>query len=290
MKQWIRGLLAFTVLFAFALPLSVFADAAPGDVIVTLGKDLTPDQQKQVLNEMNVNKNNVQIVYVTNQEEHQYLGNYISNAEIGTRAISSTKITLLGQGQGLHVKTHNITWVTDEMYTNALMTAGVKNANIFVTAPFPVSGTAGLTGILKAYDEKTNLHISNQRKKVANEELVRTAQLGQSIGKNKAAALVTKIKQEMANHPVKSKQDLEKLIHHAANQMGVNLNSQQMNQLVVLFQDINKLNINWGDWKNQLQQVSKKLNSFLQNPQTQSFFQKVLNAIGQLINQLKTVF
>lgn len=290
MKQWIRGLLAFTVLFAFVLPLSALADAAPGDVIVTLGKDLTNAQENQVLNEMNVNKNNVQIVYVTNQEEHQYLGKYISAAEIGTRAISSTKITLLGTGKGLHVKTHNITWVTEAMYTNALMTAGIKNADILVTAPFPVSGTAGLTGILKAYDQKTNLNLSEKRKKVANEELVRTAQLGQSIGKDKAAALVTKVKQEMADHPVKSKQDLQQLIQNAANQVGVTLTKQQMGQLVTLFEHIKNLNINWGQLKNQLQQVSTQLDSFLSNPKTQSFFQKVLNAVGSLINQMQKWF
>ena len=46
----------------------------------------------------------------------------------------------------------NINWVTDAMYTNALITAGVKDAEIQITAPFKVSGTAALTGLMKAYE------------------------------------------------------------------------------------------------------------------------------------------
>lgn len=92
------------------------------------------------------------IITVSNEEEHQYLGNYISKALIGTRAISSSAVTVAKQGSGLEVETKNINWVTDEMYINALITAGVKDAKIYITAPANVSGTAALTGIIKAYE------------------------------------------------------------------------------------------------------------------------------------------
>ncbi|MGQ3339185.1 DUF1002 domain-containing protein, partial [Staphylococcus aureus] len=73
-------------------------------------------------------------------------------SQIGTKAISSASITLGEKDSGLNITTNNINWVTDEMYTNALITAGVKDAKIYITAPFEVSGTAALTGILKAYE------------------------------------------------------------------------------------------------------------------------------------------
>ncbi|HEX6922296.1 MAG TPA: DUF1002 domain-containing protein, partial [Bacillales bacterium] len=170
MKHLIRCTLAFVVLFAFVLPMSALAAVQPGDVLVTLGKDLTISQKDSILDEMGVNKENAEIIYVTNEEEHQYLGDYISDEKIGTHAISSAKITILEKGKGLEIKTNNITFVTEGMYANALLTAGIQDAEIYVTAPFPVSGTAGLTGILKAYDEKTDINISEEQKKVANEE------------------------------------------------------------------------------------------------------------------------
>ncbi|HEU5138772.1 MAG TPA: DUF1002 domain-containing protein [Bacillales bacterium] len=290
MKYWIRGILAFVVLFAFAMPMSAMAKTQPGDVLVTLGKGLSDAQEESVLDEMDVNREDVEIIYVNIDEEREYLGDYISDEKIGNQTISSTKITMLEEGKGLDVKTHNITYVTEGMYANALLTAGIQDAEIFVTAPFPVSGTGGLTGILKAYDQKTDVKISDEQKKVANEELVRTAQLGEDIGKEKATQLVTRIKQEMAENPVETKEDLQQLIQKVAKDLDVNLTDEQMSKLVTLFNHIKNLDIDWGQLKNQLQKVSQQLDEFLSDEDTQSFFSKVLNAIGSLIDTIKSWF
>ncbi len=164
MKRYIWMFLVglFAVSF-ISMPVEVSADAAPGDVIVTLGEDLTNEQKKQILSEMGVSED-IEPVYVSNKEEHQYLGKYISKAQIGSRAISSSKITIGEKGSGVNVETNNITWVSEEMYANALITAGVKDADVYVTAPFNVSGTAALTGIIKAYEISADIEIPEEQK------------------------------------------------------------------------------------------------------------------------------
>ena len=133
------------------VPIVTLADASVGDVIVTLGEDLSEKQKQNLLEEMEAPKDALTVT-VSNEEEHKYLGDYISNALIGTRALSSSSITIGEKDAGLSVETQNINWVTDEMYANALITAGVKDADIYVTAPTEVSGTAALTGLIKAYE------------------------------------------------------------------------------------------------------------------------------------------
>ena len=145
-KWWI-----ISILFCLLLPFKAYADVAAGDMIVTLGENLTTEQKNMLLSEMNV-PTDVKTITVSNAEEHQYLGGYISNALIGTKAISSSSVTFEQAGSGLKVETKNINWVTEDMYINALATAGVKDASVYVTAPFSVSGTAALTGIIKAYE------------------------------------------------------------------------------------------------------------------------------------------
>lgn len=184
-KIWI-GMLAAAVLL-LTVPKVSLADAAVGDVIVTLGADLSESDKQKVLDEMNV-PDNATTVTVTNKEEHEYLGKYISNAQIGSRAISSSSITIAKKGSGLNVETHNISGITDEMYLNALMTAGVKDAKVYVTAPFEVSGTAALTGLIKAYEVSSDEAISEDVKQVANQELVTTSELGDKIGNENASA------------------------------------------------------------------------------------------------------
>ncbi|WP_257345970.1 DUF1002 domain-containing protein [Pseudalkalibacillus decolorationis] len=285
LKKWmIATILAFCMIPAVAL-----ADAAPGDVIVTLGQDLSEEQKQQLLEEMDVPKD-VQAITVTNEEEHQYLGDYISKAQIGTRAISSTKITIAEEGAGLNVKTNNINWITEEMYANALTTAGVRDADVYVTAPFEVSGTAGLTGILKAYEVTTDIEIPEEKKQVANEEMVKTVKLGDRVGADKATELMTKIKSELADNPVETEADLRALIKRVAEEVGITLTEEELNGLVSLFNKMKDLNIDWDQVQSDLQNVRNNLSEFLNKEETQGFIQSILDFFIAIIEAIKNLF
>lgn len=165
MKPYIKiALLTMSLILFLTAPIKSLADAAVGDVIVTLGEDLTIAQKEKVLKDLEA-PDNAQTITVSNAEEHEYLGDFIPKATIGSRAISSSSITLTAKDSGLSVATQNITSITDDMYLNALMTAGVKDADIKITAPFEVSGTAALTGIMKAYEVQTNKKYLKRLKK-----------------------------------------------------------------------------------------------------------------------------
>lgn len=285
----------YLLAFAAVLALSAigtekaYADSAPGDVVVTLGADLTPAQRQSMLNEMDVNPKTAQIIEVTNSEEHKYLDNYLSQSQIGTRAISSSKITLGQKGSGLQASTNNITYVTKDMYINALATAGVKDADVYVTAPFPVSGTAALTGLIKAYEAKTGTVIPEAKQQVANEEVVTTAQLGQQngIGQTKAAELVTAIKDNLAKNAPQSRADVENAVRSAAQQVNVQLSDADMQKLVDLFDKMRTMNINWSQVGDQLQQVKDKISQLANSSQTSGFLSQVFAAIG---NFFKAIF
>lgn len=286
-KLLVAALTAIIAISAFG-PVPAFADSAPGDVIVTLGANLTADQRQAMLNEMGVSGSQVQTVTVTNSEEHKYLDNYLSPSQIGTRAISSSKITLGKQGSGLTASTHNITYVTKDMYINALATAGVKDADVYVTAPFPVSGTAALTGIIKAYEVKTGTVIPEAKKQVANEEVVTTAELGnqKGIGQNKAAQLVTTIKDNLAKNTPKSRVDVEQAVRNSAQQVGVQLSDADIQKLVDLFDKMRTLNINWNQIGSQMQQVKDQLTQLTNSTQSGGFLNQVFKAIGDFFSSL----
>ena len=66
------------------------------------------------------------VYYTTNAEEHQYLDKYLSASVIGTNSLSSIKLTARDAGKGISISTKNISYCTVEMYQNALITAGVS--------------------------------------------------------------------------------------------------------------------------------------------------------------------
>ncbi|WP_108672311.1 DUF1002 domain-containing protein [Peribacillus acanthi] len=289
MKFLTKKILATGLALGLFMPLSVSADAQPGDRIITLGANLTEEQKNMLLSEMKATQNE-EIITVTNDEEHKYLGSYISKRLIGTKAISSSSITLGKKASGLKVETKNINWVTNEMYVNALITAGVKDAEIYVTSPIPVSGTAALTGLIKAYELSSDKVIPEDVKQAANEEMVKTATLGDQIGTEEATALMTRIKEEMAKNPPETEEELKALIENAAKELGLTLNEAQIQSLIDLFNKLKELNIDWNQVGDQLNQAKEQLDAFLSSEEGQTFLEKLKEVFISLIDAIKALF
>ncbi|MBT2618227.1 DUF1002 domain-containing protein [Bacillus sp. ISL-78] len=285
MNKWV----IVTILLCLLLPYKAFADAAVGEMIVTLGENLTNEQKNMILSEMKA-PNDVEVLTVTNAEEHEYLGDYIASRLIGTKAISSSAITLEEKGTGLKLESKNINWVSDEMYINALATAGVKDATIYVTAPIPVSGTAALTGVIKAYEISADKKIPEDVKQAANEEMVKTAKLGDEIGTEEASALVTKIKEEMAANPPANTEEVREVVESSAKDLGIALNEDQIQSLIDLFNKLKELNIDWNAVGDQLTAAKDKLSNFLESEEGQSFLDKLKEVFSSLIDAIKSLF
>ena len=152
---------------------------------LALGADLTPEQKAVVLATMGVSADDLgsyDIVTTTNQEEHESLDKYIEPALIGTKSLSSVLVKPAESGHGVVVTTNNINYCTTNMYRNALITAGVTDADIMVAAPSPISGTAALIGALKAYEKMSGEEVSTAALDTSLNELVTTGQIKEAVG------------------------------------------------------------------------------------------------------------
>jgi len=156
-----KKILSMILIFIFAFSSIALADAEIHEAVISLGKNLSEEQRKQMLYLFGADEN-TKIIEVTNEEEREYLGKHIDEKLLGTRAISSAYVEKLPEGEGITVESKNITWVTNDMYRNAIVTAGIKDAKIIVAAPFEVSGTAALTGIMKAFEDLTGEEITEK--------------------------------------------------------------------------------------------------------------------------------
>ncbi|NLN97959.1 MAG: DUF1002 domain-containing protein [Eubacteriaceae bacterium] len=271
-------------------PITVLADAVVGDTIVVLGADLTDEERGQMLQQFKAS-DQAQIVEVTNAEEHQYLDGVIPQAQIGSIAISSVSITYTSKDSGLNVKvSKNINYISKDTYTNALMTAGVKDADIIVSSPFEVSGTAALTGIMKAYEISTGEPISDEVKKVANEEMITTQELADEIGDEKASDVINAIKKEIAEKKPQTTEEIQNIINNINNNYNINLTPEQSQQLLNLFDKMKDANINWDELSNQLQKYSDKAGAFLASPEGKSFLQNIKDVFSAFIDWISSLF
>ncbi|WPC43468.1 DUF1002 domain-containing protein [Clostridium sp. JS66] len=285
-KVIMSKLLVMFVVMAVAMymPLSqVHADAYKN---VTLGADLTDSQKQEMLKYFGVTKEEANVLEVNRDEEAKYLKGVATDKQIGTRSISCSYVEPTNEG-GLKVTTHNIYWVNESMIRNALITAGIKNANVKAAAPFNVSGTAALTGILKGFENSTGgKKIDENKKEAANAELVTTGNLGEKIGQDKAAGLVNEVKKEVVKEKPKNQEQVEKIVKDVTGKYNYNLSDADIKNLTSLMNKINGLNLNFNDLKSQLNGVTDQLKTTLQSDEAKSFFGKIWAAIRSFFDSI----
>lgn len=217
---------------------------------LALGADLTDAQLQIVLDEMGITKEdlvNYNVVYITNEEEHEYLDGYIDSSVIGTNALSCVMVKETDAGSGLRLTTININYCTINMYRNALITAGVENADILVVGPFPLSGTAALIGAMKAYEEMTGEELEEEAKTAALAELVISGEVVSS-GETQEEAdklqdVIDYIKAEVIAGDISDWEDILDIIEKAETEFGVSLTDEQKQQIADLMQKIADLDI-----------------------------------------------
>mgnify|MGYP001297132615 CR=1 FL=1 len=264
--------------------------ASPTEV-VSLGADLTEAQKKQMLEFFGVSESDVMMLTVTNAEVREYLKGIASEDKIGTKSISCAYVKPAPKNSGIKVTTHNITWVTEEMYASAMITAGIENAEVIAAAPFKVTGTTALTGIMKAFEKATGEELSHEAKKTANEELVLTGELGEELGKDKANELVLKIKQQVIKQQVKNPDDIRQIIQKIASELGIELTEEEINKILSLMEKISRLDLNVNKISEQLDKISSNIEQIKKTvEENRGLIQKILDAINSLFAWLRQIF
>ena len=221
---------------------SAFAYQA-GEARAVIGANLDQEQVAAVYKDFGIERGSVEEIIVTNADEREYLEGLVDDKKIGSVALSCVYITLLEEGAGLSISTNNINWCTEQMYVNALTTAGITDAKVIVSAPFAVSGTAALTGVYKAYEDIIGQSLSNLAKSVGAEELILTGQLAEYIGSEEAAALINELKGILDITETMSDSDVKKEIQKLADQYNVQVTETQIDQILKLCRQMEKLDV-----------------------------------------------
>lgn len=261
-----------------------FADAIEGSRTV-IGADLDADDIAYVYKEFGISRGDVKELTVTNAEEREYLKGLVDESLIGTKSISCVYIEALDEGKGLDVQVKNITWCTPDMYMNAMVTAGITDANVRIAAPFDVSGTAALTGIYKAYEDITGKKLDEDAKLVGTQELTVTAELAEEIGSTDSAAIVNQLKLILDETKDMTDDELREEIKKIAEKYDVTLTDSQIDSLISLCRSMEKLDT--AALKEKVEQVQKYLKDIVSKQgEIKQFLSSVADTVTEFVNKV----
>lgn len=249
-RNMIAALLCSACLVAGSVNL-VFADATK---VVTLGADLSDAQKQTMMKYFNVSADQVQILTVTNQDEHNHLDNIAPQEQIGSHTLSCAYVKPTQSG-GIKVRTANLNWVTGNMIATSLSTSGVKNCEVIAACPMEVSGTGALTGIQMAYEKASGEKLDATKTKLANQEIVTTGELADKVGKDQATTVVNQSKMDVIQNDVQNVDEIQNIVINVANQNNISVSQDDIDKIVSLLQQIAQQGYNYDDVKQTLEQV-----------------------------------
>lgn len=287
MKKFLNKKLAIVLALIMALSVSATgtAFAADGDSYLALGADLSADEKSTVLSLLGVaDTNDYNVLYVTNSEERQYLSKYVSSDQIGSKALSSVLIRENG-GNNINVTTHNIGYCTEDMYRNALATAGLSGADVTVAGPFEISGTAALVGTIKAYEKMTGETVGDEVIEGSVDEITTTGELGEELGDTNAAEqIIAEVKNDLADNPNMSDGELEESIRDAAENAGIELSDSTIQKIKSMLQNLQGLDIDWDNLKQQSSSILEDLKQVVDPEKAKGFFNTIIEWFRSLFN------
>lgn len=234
MKKRILSSIALGLALTIGCAVPAMADSRR---VVTLGADLTQDQQNTMMKYFGVSADTVDIIYINNNDEREHLGSYVPLEQIGTKTFSCALVAPTTKG-GIQVKTANLSWVTCNMIASTLSTSGVTNCQVVAASPFEVSGTGALTGVIMAYETASDVTLDEEKKDLANEELVTTGNLADAVGQSKATAVINETKLQVIENNVTDIGEINNIVNNVSNNYDVTMSQDQSDEIAALMQKI----------------------------------------------------
>lgn len=254
-KRNLMVALLCSMCLAVSSPVPAMAD---GTKVVTLGADLTQDQKNTMMKYFKADSSQVQVITVTNQDEHDLLGNYVPSEQIGTRTLSCAYVKPTQSG-GIKVRTANLNYVTCNMIATALSTAGVNNCEVVAACPYEVSGTGALTGVMKAYESASGQALDSTKKDLAAKEVVVTGNVGQQVGQDNATNIINQAKLQIIGDNIQNADEIYNIVNNIAVQNGITLSQDELDTIVSLLQQIAQQNYDIQEMKKTLEDIQQNL-------------------------------
>lgn len=278
--------------------------------MVTLGTSLTDSQKDGTLKILTapLNGGNYQTITVTGSDLVRYLNPSGDNFTTSSGVWSSAMIQKTSSGSGINVKIldykgkNNITTITANQYKNAALTAGITDANIYVTSAIPIDGSGALAGVYAAYAKNGNA-LNQKQVNAAQDEMNTLSGITQDNKDKKGYSdaqlnnAVAGAKSEMAKQGQNiSDSQIRDIVNNQINinHLGNTINNNQKNQIVNLLIEIRDSGaLKSSSFKGQASKLSSQIENSAKNifnkfntPENRSWLQQLWDSIVNFFSHM----
>ncbi|WP_240396063.1 DUF1002 domain-containing protein [Lactobacillus crispatus] len=289
------------------------SDSSESDLpVVTLGKSLTASQRQNTIKVLTqpLNGQSYQTITVTGNDLVRYLNPSGDNFTTSSGVWSSAMIQKQPKGTGINVHIlnyqgqNNITTITEDQYKNAAITAGISDANIYVTSATRIDGSGALAGVYASYAKNGGNALNQKQVNAAQDEMNTLSGITQQNKGKKGYSdaqlnnAVAGAKKEMAQQGQNiSDSQIGQIVNNQIriNHLGNIINNNQKQQIIKVLESVRDSgalkNSNFKEQASQLsnsfQKDAKKLYDKVNTPKNRNLFQKI---VQDVINFFSSIF
>lgn len=286
------------------------ADDPDDTPVVTLGTSLTNEQRNGTLKTLTapLGGSNYQTMTITGSDLVKYLNPSGDNFTTSSGVWSSAMIQKTSSGSGINVKIlpynghNNITTITANQYKNAALTAGISDANIYVTSATPIDGSGALAGVYAAY-ARNGKALNQNQVNAAQDEMGTLSGITQQNKNKKGYSdaqlnnAIAGAKQQMAKQGQNiSNSQIRDIVNNQINinHLGNTINNQQKQQIINILIEIRDSGaLKSSNFKNQASTLSKQIQNNAKRifdkfntPANQNLLQQIINSIINFFQSL----
>ena len=288
------------------------ADDNLSQPVMTLGSSLTSSQRQGTIDalsgQLSDSSSNYNTITVNGDTLVKYLNPSGSNFTSNSGVWSSALIEPTSSGSGINVNIvdyngkNNITSITADKYRNAALTAGISDANIYVTSATAIDGSGALAGIYAAYSKNGNSLNQSQVNAAQDEMGVLSGITQANKGTNgytdkQLNNAVAGMKADLAKQGDNvSKTEITNIVNNNLQQNNLQniINNNQKTQLINLMVKIRDSGaLNSSNFKQQAQKLSSDITSKAKNifnklntQENRNFVQKIWDSIVSFFQNL----
>lgn len=323
LKIYIISILSVLVIATFFYPkqqAQAVTEEAWDNAVTVYGAALENNPSaKETTSNLLGTKNSDKTTYVNAEDLNKYLNMQSSNDVLK----SSIRITKTSKGSGLNLTINQdqgqITKVTEDTYKNALMTAGIKDADVTIASSEDVTGESALAGVYKAFEAQGE-SIDSNRTQVAQEELSTINEISEEnrgqegFSQSQLNKTVAESKQAVAEKSGNvSVTEITNIVNQKIEDNGLTniINENQVNKIVNVIDSAQKDGIFDGenakdfiknskdyvndivksdDFKNAKKKAEDLGNNIKDKLQDEGLWDKIVNAIKDIFNSIANLF
>lgn len=306
MKKFITGLLAMVMMLSL-LPVHTVKAVEKEDRVLVVGAALNEEEISRTKELLSIAKEDtIEVHKVTGEDIYRFL----DQKDVPDSVMVSSVLVKFNTSDGVRTAIETpqaITDVKSYQYSNAAITAGLKDCEVRVASISPVTGESALTGIYKAA-EVYGIRLDQDRLIAGNDELETVQDIEKNNTENKDfnsedfSKALTQIKLEITNQVDQSSKteintgDIVVIINNALDKYDLNLSEEDINKLAQMLDKYkDTLNSdNLQEVRDQLEEFGKKTwdlaTDAFKKAEEIGLWDKIVNFFRDLIKSIQDMF